>query len=69
MEENTKVHTKAHVEVTLKTGETDYIWCATAQMALISALTLTTSKTVMGNLVNIAVYSGNKNIFFKSFEY
>lgn len=66
--ENTKVLTKAHVEVTLKTGETDYISCASAQIALISALTLTTSSSVKNNLATIAVYKGNNNIFFKAFD-
>lgn len=58
----------ASVEVELKDGTTDIINCASAQIALISALTLTTSSSVKNNLATIAVYKGNKNIFFKAFD-
>lgn len=59
---------RATVEVTLTDGTADVIPCASAQKALVSALTLVTSRSLAGKIADVSVYSGAKNIFFKSFQ-
>lgn len=65
MKENTTV--RATVEVNLIDGTFDCIPCRSAQVALISALTLVSARDLRDKIADICVYSGEKCIFHKYF--
>ena len=67
MKETDKKQPRATVEITLTNGTTNFIPCFSAQIALISALTLVTSSNLSGKIASMSVYSGSKNIFHKAF--